>query len=218
MIDDSPQWFCFQYNWQKVRGEEDVEAYLRGVVQSVFCDDFIDIVVAGERLDDDIYETISENYFFVKCKNYRKHTVNIKRSASVIRVLPALDTPNIVPESEIFSFIQALSGGFDRFTPSFGDIVQVRGGWLEKLVGIILEIDEEQCAVWFKMYTKQMVEPVPTSNLFKVGILSDHIDSDRMALFGKSVTDGRVGGKKRGKKIRLSGSRGKTIYSAESRT
>jgi hypothetical protein len=130
------------------------------------------VAVVGERFTEEIFESQSESYFFVRCTNYHNHIGRIKNSSVITRVLPKTEDPTSVPSEEVekFKLSFEISNAPD---PSEGDIVLVRRGYLENLVGIVRYVDQDKCVVMFRLFTRRFDEPLPFNNLVVLGHINE---------------------------------------------
>jgi hypothetical protein len=149
---------------------DDIEKHLYDQMLEIFGADFEDIQVIGERLSDEIFDVLTESYFFVKCCNYYKYVETIKNCDVVSLVLPSFQNPETVPENSIKKFSETTRsklGTSDSI--ACGDFVRVRDGYLKNLWGIVLSVKKEKCVVNFRLHTKVFNETIHTKNILKSG-------------------------------------------------
>jgi transcription antitermination factor NusG len=173
-----PLWYCVQFNGQRLNGIQDAEKFLEGVARDIFGKDLHDVAVVGERFDDHLFESQSESYFFVRCVNYQSHLPRIRNSSVITRVLPKTDAPDAVPAEEVETF----RSSFDVNSapdPSEGDIVLVRRGYLENLVGVVRDCTQERSIVVFRLFTRHFEEALPFNNLVVLGHVDDVLTQRR---------------------------------------
>jgi hypothetical protein len=178
-VGSRPSWFCLQVNGQRLKGVRDAERFLARVARDIFEQDLHEVAVVGERFDDDVFESHAESYFFVRCSNYPCHVEKLKGSAVISRALPSTESPVPVTEEEVRGF--KLSGAGEEAPPlREGDIVHVRRGYLENLVGIVCgPARDGRCCVGFRLFTRRFEEALPPSNLRLLGSVADHSRSAR---------------------------------------
>jgi transcription antitermination factor NusG len=164
----TPQWYCIQFNEQRMRGERDAETFLKKTAKEIFGKDLHGISIIGERFDDRTYEMQSEGYFFVLCTNYHTYIPIIKRNIIITKVLPSTDKPEPVDSKEVSTF-QNLSPIINKNKFDHGDLVKIRRGYLENLVGIVIGNRQDRYSVLFRLCTRKFIEHLPKSNMVFVG-------------------------------------------------
>lgn len=167
------KWYCILLDGLSLRGNNDIETFLWQKMRSVFGNDLVDVRLMGERISDTSYELFSESYIFVCCKNYQEHINDISRCNVISLVLPSINRPEEVDPSHIERFakrIDRVYGSHGELT--VGDIVHVKGGYLENLYGIVVDRrHNDRYDVFFRLYTRQIKECLYRTNLVSVGTL-----------------------------------------------
>jgi len=183
-------WYCLLLDSQRLRGIKDIERHLWREMGLIFGDDFEDVRLIGERLDEDAYELYSESYAFVKCRSYEHHAQRLKASSLIQLVLPSFHSPDIVSEDAIETFDRAARVKCGNNSPvSVGDIVLVRSGYLENLYGVVVrEGKKDRFEVMFRLHTRHFIEEVSERNLSARGsVFRDHGVKVRVKAIGDAV-------------------------------
>jgi hypothetical protein len=158
-------WLCLAIDIQFIR-MKGMLPLLQSEVHRIFGDDFLDMVVIGEKLCEDHFEMLAENYIFVKCANYDEHIDELKRSKIVIGVLDNYDRPNFISEEEILTFQKRIERDKKYGVLYVGDVVKVREGYLKNLKGVVVKvINDNYYDVMFKLHTRTFSEEMTRKNL-----------------------------------------------------
>jgi len=157
------KWVCVRID-SKVMRKGGSPAVVRAEMKKVFGASLHDVVIVGDELSPDFFESTSENYVFVKCSNYFEHVDKLRRSKIVIGVLDDFDHPNFCDEGEVKRF--ARNVGTEEREYLYGDLVCVREGYLKGLRGVVIRMARVGFfVVFFRLYTKSFTEELSSSNL-----------------------------------------------------
>ena len=126
-------------------------------------DDFADLVVVDSNAP---FAEGEQYYSFLKCRNYKKYVLRLKRCPVIIDVLPAFESPYFISEEEVFSFEESAKESKNPAKLNFGDLVKVEKGLLQNLKGFVVkQISENEYSIMFKLYTRCFHEVLPISDL-----------------------------------------------------
>ena len=174
----SAKWYCFLMDGHKTRGKNDLEVVIRREMEDIFGQDLVDICIIGERVTSESFEVQSESYFFVCCSNYSNHVKRIKKSTIISFVLPSIEDPDPVSDSEIAKFAHAVHiKKEERQLLYFGDVVKIKEGYLEGLHGVVLNRmkKKDKYEVYFSLFTRDFTEKLLRNNLVSSGSIFQHL-------------------------------------------
>jgi len=156
------QWVCIRID-SKIMRRGDAPGAVRAEMKKIFGDNLLDVVIVGDTLSPDFFESTSENYIFVKCLNYFENTDKLRQSKMVVAVLDNYDHPNFCDEGEVKKFAQHV--GTDDRDYRYGDLICVREGYLKGLRGVVIRSAKSGYFVFFRLYTRSFMEELSSSNL-----------------------------------------------------
>jgi len=126
-------------------------------------DDFNDLVIVDSNAP---FVEGEQYYSFLKCKNYKKYVLKLKRCPVILDVLPTFENPYFISEEEVYSFEKSAKESKNPAKLNFGDLVRVEKGLLQNLKGFVVkQISENEYSIMFKLYTRCFHEALPISDL-----------------------------------------------------
>jgi len=157
-------WICCAIEPKYLRSKASYDRLKEGL-QRVFCGDYLDFATAGKEVGEEHYRSFTEHYVFVKVKDYHKYIGRIKRFKQVSFVLNSYDTPDFVPDSEVYKFINQHREDV-KGRLRFGELVTVLRGKHSKLTGVAWKyVGQNKYRVFFRFYTKSFFLIIDRANL-----------------------------------------------------
>lgn len=160
----SGNWYCFLLDGQHLRGHS--KEFITKEIRKIFDKDYCNVIILDNEHTDN-FDSLSENYIFVCCKNYNNYINKIKQSDLISLVLPSTENPSVVSDDEVSKFIETTETIEEKRAIEVGSIVKVRDGHLKNLYGVIKRVfkTKDACEVFFRLYTKTFLKKIPKSNL-----------------------------------------------------
>lgn len=158
-------WYCVLLDGAFLRGK--CGNYIIKEIKKIFGKDFCDLVILENNLDEENFESLTENYIFINVRNYQSYINKLKKCDLISLVLPNYDRPSIVSYDEVKKFIKNTEVKVENKNIEVGSFVKVINNYcLENLYGVVVRTYKNKMNdVFFKLYTKQFIKRIDIKNL-----------------------------------------------------
>lgn len=166
------QWVCLSLDPKHVRRLGDLDE-LKRQVGACFGSDCLDVVIMGDQLAEFCVELATENYVFVRCRDYFNHASTLKSCKLIRGVLDSYNSPSFVSNDEMSVFRDTVEAHEQTGDLLVGDVVRIREGKLKNLQGVIVATSDSHYVVFFKLFTRRFSERIFKKNLVWMGSIFD---------------------------------------------
>jgi transcription antitermination factor NusG len=169
------QWICVNINYSYIDSSS-IQREIQREVKRIFKSDILDVLIVDANFGSS-GAADSDNYVFVKCRDYRSHIVGLRESKIISGVLDDYENPHFIPELEVNGFKSSVDESKQNQLHT-GDVVLILAGYLKDMYGVVLEATgPSKYDVMFKLYTRCFVRSLRKDNLVYKGNILDKIKS-----------------------------------------